>query len=185
MKPRLLIFVVILGIGAIAVGWVYERSLRVPEQRAELSIPQDIDYFMTNMNYRALDAEGKLDFQFFTPRLEHFPHNDVSSMVVPSIQIETDTVPWLVDSEAGEYQHANNLLHLTRNVVMQRHGDAPMQVYSESVRFEPDRELVTSDSEITMVNPQSRLVADHAEFDLARQVYRFKRTRAVYKHEDS
>lgn len=185
MKPRLLIFVVIFGFGALAVGWVYERSLRPPQQRAELAIPQDIDYFMTNMNYRALDSNGKLDYEFYTPRLEHYPHNDVSNLETPKIRIETETVPWLVDSRVGEYQHANNLLHLTREVVMQRHGADPMQVYSESMRFEPDRELVVSDSEITIINPQARLVADHGEFDLARQVYRFKRARTVYKHEDS
>ena len=185
MKSRLFIFVVIFGFGAIAAGWVYERSLRVPEARVELAIPQDIDYFMTNMNYRALNANGTLDFQFFTPRLEHYPHNDTSSLERPNIRIETDTVPWLVDSRAGEYQHASNLLHLTHDVVMQRHGDEPIRIYSDSVHFEPDRELVTSDSEITMINPHTRLVADHAEFDLARQVYRFKRARTVYKHEDS
>ena len=185
MKSRLFIFVVILGFGAIAVGWVYERSLRTPEERAELSFPRGIDYFMTNMNYRLLKADGRLDFQFHTPRLEHYPHNDTSRLEQPAIRIETDTVPWLIDSRAGEYRHADNLLHLTREVVMQRHGKAPIQVFSESVRIEPARELVISDSEITLVNPQTRLVADQAEFDLAAQVYRFKRARTVYTHEES
>lgn len=185
MKSRLLIFVIILGFGAIAVGWVYERSLRAPEERADLVIPDDIDYFLTNMNYRALDAEGKLDFKLYTPRLEHYPHNDVSSLELPSMQIPTDTDPWLVDSLEGEYQHGNNLMHLTRQVVMQKQGESPLQVYTESIRFEPDRELVTADSEILMVSPQTRVVADHAVFDLARKVYTFTRTRSVYHNEKS
>lgn len=185
MKSRLLIFVIIFGFGAIAVGWVYESNLRVPEEKTSLVIPDDIDYFMTNMNYRALDAAGKVDYQFYTPRLEHYPHNDVSSLEVPWIQIETETVPWLVDSLAGEYQHGNNLLHLTREVVMQRQGDSPLQVFTDSIRFEPDRELVTADSEILMIDANARIRADHAEFDLARRVYKLQRTRAVYNYEDS
>ena len=185
MKSRLLIFVIILGFGAIAVGWVYERSLRAPEEKANLVIPDDIDYFLTNMNYRALNASGKLDFQFQTPRLEHYPHNNVSRIDVPSMQIETDTVPWQVDSQAGEFQHRNNLLRLTREVVMQKQGATPMQIYTESIRFEPDLEMVTAESEILMVNPKARIKADFAEFDLARKVYKFTRTRAVYHHEDS
>ena len=60
-----------------------------------------------------------------------------------------------------------------------------MQIYSESIRFEPDRDLVTSDSEILMVSPQARIRAQRAEFDLARKIYRFNKTRAVYQHEDS
>jgi lipopolysaccharide export system protein LptC len=185
MKLRLLILVTIIGFAAVAVGWVYERSLRAPEEKADLVIPNDIDYFLTNMNYRALNAEGKLDFQFYTPRLEHFPHNNVSLIEVPSMQIETDTDPWLVDSLAGEYQHANNLLRLTQQVVMQRHGESPMQIYTESIRFEPDRELVTAESDILTVVPRARIRADYAEFDLARKIYKFTRTRSVYKNENS
>jgi hypothetical protein len=68
---------------------------------------------------------------------------------------------------------------------MQRHGESPMQIYTESIRFEPDRELVTAESEILMVNPQARIRADFAEFDLARKIYKFTRTRSVYKNENS
>jgi LPS export ABC transporter protein LptC len=185
MKLRLLILVTIFGFAALAVGWVYERSLRAPEEKADIVIPDDIDYFLTNMNYRALNADGKLHFEFYTPRLEHFPHDDVSRVEVPSIQIQTDSDPWLVDSLAGEYQHANNLLRLTRQVVMQRHGESPMQIYTESIRFEPDSELVTAESDTLMVVPQARIRADFAVFDLARKVYKFTRTRSVYKNENS
>jgi lipopolysaccharide export system protein LptC len=185
MKLRLLILVTIVGFAAVAVGWVYERSLRAPEEKADLVIPDDIDYFLTNMNYRALNAEGKLDFEFHTPRLEHFPLGDVSRIQVPSMLIQTDSGPWLVDSLAGEFQHADNLLRLTRQVVMQKHGESPMQVYSESIRFEPDRELVTAEGDTLMVIPQARIRADFAVFDLARKIYKFTRTRSVYKYEDS
>lgn len=185
MKSRLLILVIIFGFAAVAVGWVYERSVRTPEEKADMVIPEDIDYFLTNMHYRKLNAEGKLNFEFHTPRLEHFPHDDVSRIELPSIQIQTDTVPWLVDSLAGEFQHANNLLRLTQQVVMQKHGESPMQIYTESIRFEPDIELVTAESEILMVNPQATVRADFAEFDLARKIYKFTRTHSVYKHEDS
>jgi lipopolysaccharide export system protein LptC len=185
MNLRLLILVAIFGFAAVAVGWVYERSLRAPEEKADLVIPDDIDYFLTNMNYRALNAEGKLDFEFHTPRLEHFPLGDVSRIQVPSMLIQTDSGPWLVDSLAGEFQHADNLLRLTRQVVMQKHGESPMQVYSESIRFEPDRELVTAEGDTLMVIPQARIRADFAVFDLARKIYKFTRTRSVYKYEDS
>lgn len=185
MKLRRFILVTIFGFAAIAIGWVYEHNLRVPEEKADISIPDDIDSFMTNMHYRSLNADGELNFQFHSPRVEHYPHNDVSRIETPSMQIETDTDPWLVDSLAGEFQHANNLLHLTQQVVMQKQGEAPMQVYTDSVRFEPDRDLVTTDSETLMVNPQARIKADFAEFDLARKIYKFTRTHSVYNHEDS
>ena len=185
MKSRFIIFIIIFGFGAIAVGWVYESSLRPGAKKAELEFPDDIDYFLTNMRYRALKADGKLDFQFTSPRLEHFPRNDISSIEVPSIQIYNDIDPWHIDALTGEYQHGNNLLHLKQQVVMQKQGPSPMQVYTESIRFDPDRELVSSDSETLMVSPQARIRAKSAEFDLARKIYRFSKTWSVYSHEDS
>ena len=185
MKLRLFILVTIFGIAAVAVGWVYEHQLRAPEEKADIAIPNDIDYFLTNMNYRALNSSGVVDFEFYTPRLEHFPHNDVSRMQLPSMQIQTDSDPWLVDSLAGEYQHGNNLLRLTQQVVMQKQGESPIQIYTDSVRFEPDLDLVTTESETLMVNPQVRIQADSAEFDLARKIYKFTRTRSVYTNENS
>ena len=183
MKSRLIIFVIIFGFGAIAVGWVYETSLRPGEEKASLVFPDDIDYFLTNLRYRSLKSDGKLDFQFFTPRLEHYPRNDISSIEIPSMQIYNDIDPWQIDALTGEYRHGNNLLQLNQQVVMQKQGPSPMQVYTESISFEPDRDLVSTDSDILMIIPQARIRAESAEFDLARKIYRFSKTRTTYHHE--
>jgi LPS export ABC transporter protein LptC len=185
MKSRVFIFVIIFGFGAIAVGWVYESSLRPGEKKASLEFPDNIDYFMTNLRYRALKADGKLDFQILTPRLEHYPRNDISRIEVPSMLIYNDIDPWQIDALTGEYRHGDNLLQLTQQVVMQKQGSSPMQVYTESISFEPDRNLVSTQSEILMVSPQTRLRAERAIFDLAAKIYRFSKTRTIYNHEDS
>jgi LPS export ABC transporter protein LptC len=185
VKSRWLIFVVIFGIAAIAVGWVYESNLRPQEKKAKLAIPDDIDYFLTNMNYRALDADGELDFQLHSPRLEHYPHNDVSNIEIPSMQVFTKSDPWQIDAITGEFLHRKNLMRLRQEVVMQKQGLQPMQVYTESIRFELNRDLVTAESDILMLSQQARIEAEHAVFDLAGKVYKFKKTRAVYHREDS
>lgn len=185
MKSRVFIFVIIFGFGAIAVGWVYESSLRPGEKKASLEFPDDIDYFLTDLRYRTLKADGTLDFQFLSPRLEHFPRNDISRIELPSMQIYDDIDPWQIDALTGEYHHGNNLLQLNQQVVMQKQGPSPMQVYTESISFEPDRDLVSTDSEILMVSPNARIRAQSAEFDLARKIYRFSKTRAIYNHQDN
>ncbi len=101
------------------------------------------------------------------------------------MQIYDDIDPWQIDALTGEYRHGNNLLQLNQQVVMQKQGPSPMQVYTESISFEPDRDLVSTDSEILMVSPNARIRAERAEFDLARKIYRFSKTRAVYSNEDS
>ena len=184
-KSRLLIFIVVFGIAAIAVGWVYESSLRPKEKEAQLVIPDDIDSFLTNMHYRVLNSDGELDFHLYSPRLEHYPHNDVSNIEAPSMEVYTTSDPWQIDAITGEFLHRENMMRLRQEVVMQKQGTQPMQVYTESIRFEPDRDLVTAESDILMINPQARIEAESAQFNLADKVYQFEKTRAVYHREDS
>ena len=185
MKPRLLVLVIILGIAAVALGWVYESRLRPQDDKAELIIPNNIDYFLTNLRYRAMNTEGNLDFEFNSPRLEHYPVNDVSNIDVPSIQICREADHWLVDALNGEFRHQDNLLRLRNQVVIQKQGDNPFQMYTESIRFEPDLDLVTSEAKVLMRSKQTQIEAEQAIFDLSGKIYRFSKTRSVYSHGDS
>jgi LPS export ABC transporter protein LptC len=184
MNLRILVLVFILGIGAIAVGWVYESRLRTKIERADLVIPDNIDYYLTNLRYRAMKTDGNIDYEFNSPRLEHYPRTDVSIIEVPSLQIFRDRDHWQVDAINGELVHQDNIFHLRDQVVMQRHGNNPLQMYGESISFEPDRDLVTSDAKISMRSKQARIDAEQAFLDLAGGVYRFNKTRATYYHED-
>ena len=185
MKSRLLLLLLFVGLGAIAWGWVYESKLTSSASTAELLFPDDIDYFVTNMHYRELDADGKLDFELRTPRLEHYPLGDVSKMQVPSMQIENESGPWQVDAVRGEFRHQINLLNLSEDVVMVKRGDDPMQIYTESINFEPELDRVHTDTDILLINRQARIEAESAEFDLSSKVYRFNQARSVYRHEES
>jgi LPS export ABC transporter protein LptC len=89
MKLRLMVLVIILGIAASVLGWVYESRLRSQDDKADLIIPDNIDYFLTNLRYRVMNSEGILDFEFNSPRLEHYPGTDVSNIDVPSMSSST------------------------------------------------------------------------------------------------
>ena len=185
MKTRIAIFMLVLGLGAVAVGWVYESRLRERVAPRELVIPDNIDYFLTNFNYRAMNTEGSLDYSFDSPRLEHYPRNDVSRIETPSLQIFRDADLWQVDALNGEIEHRANLLRLRNQVVLQKSGPEALQMLTESLRFEPERDLVTSDTRVLMLGQDSRIEADGAVFDLAGKIYRFGKTRAVYRNADS
>jgi LPS export ABC transporter protein LptC len=185
MKLRLLVLVIILGIGAVALGWVYESRLRPEDEKTDLVIPNNIDYFLTNLHYRAMTIEGTLDYEFNSPRLEHYPGADVSNIEQPSVQIYRETDHWLVDALDGELLHGENILRLRNQVVIQKRGDNPFQMYTESIRFEPDRDLVSSEAKVLMRNKQGQIEAEQAVFDLAGQIYRFSKTHSIFYHDDS
>ena len=78
MRPLTIIMVLITVLGAIAVGWVYESRSNNNLARAELEIPTDIDFFLSQLNYRVFNSSGDLDYQLQSPYLEHFIKNDIS-----------------------------------------------------------------------------------------------------------
>jgi lipopolysaccharide export system protein LptC len=179
MKIRLLVVIAVVGVGAVVIGWIYESRLRPPVEAQELEVPDNIDYFLANLNYRAIDEDGRLEYEFRSPRLEHYPRDDVSRIELPSVDIYGNDGDWRVDALEGELRHADNLLRLSREVVMQRSGDNPLRVLSERVRFEPDQDLLSSESSIVMLSQQGRIEAERGEFDLADRVYRFSNSRTI------
>ena len=185
MRFRLYILVVLLGLSAIVAGWIYETRLSPTTEKAELEIPDNIDYFLTDMDYRAIKATGDPDFAFQSPRLEHHPAPDVSHIQIPSMQIFRKPDPWLVDALKGEYQHQVNVMYLIHQVFMRREGSEPIEIHAERMRFEPDVDLVTSESHIVMENEVSRTEAEHAVFNLAERVYRMRKARTIYHNEQS
>ena len=180
MKSRILIFVLVLGIVAIAIGWVYESRLAPREETAELQIPDNIDYFLTNLNYRAVNESGELDYEFSSPRLEHHTLDDISLIETPLLNIYRAADQWQVNAQRGELQPRENLLWLHQQVVMQKFGADPFELQAESIRFEPDKDLVSSETSVLMRSKQARIEAEAAVFDLAAGIYRLNKTRAVY-----
>jgi lipopolysaccharide export system protein LptC len=185
VKTRFLALVIVLVIVAIAAGWIYESRVRPGADRAELIIPDNIDYFLSNLRYRVMNTDGTLDYEFKSRRMEHYPRTDVSNIEQPSLQIRRAWGQWQVNSLDGEFLHQDNLLRLSNQVVMQKQGDNPMQVYTESIRFEPDQNLVSSEASVLIRNKRARIEAEQAIFDLAGKVYRFSETHSVYYHDDS
>lgn len=121
-----------------------------------------------------------MDYEFDSRRLEHYPGTDISQIEIPSLQIYRATDHWQVDALQGEIEHLDNRLRLRHQVVMQKAGANPVEMRTESIRFEPDQDLVSSETSVVIRTKQARIEAEQAIFDLAGKVYRLTKTRAVY-----
>ena len=173
----------LLGITAIAAGWFYESRWQVTTGKAELAIPDHIDYFMTRLTYRSMTKAGQPDFIFRSPRLEHHKTTNVSHIQLPSMEIFRDSGLWMVNALRGEYEHGDNMLHLIHEVVMQRKNDRPIEIRSNRMRFEPDIDRITSESHILIESATSRIEAEQAVFDLAGRIYSMRNAKTIFYHD--
>ncbi len=184
MRPYYIIIVVIVVItGAIAAGWISESRSKLAAARPELVIPTDIDYFLAEVKYQIFNSTGALDYQLYSPYMEHFPLNDISRIKYPIVNVYRENGDWNVYARNGELMHQQNVLQLSDNVVVKRLGPNAIKISSESMLFEPDSDRLTSERNVVIESDNSRISADKAVFDLHNQVYLMKNTRSIYNHE--
>jgi len=179
----IIIVVIVVIIGAIAAGWISESRSKLATAGPELEIPTDIDYFLAEVKYQIFNSTGALDYQVYSPYMEHFPLNDISRIKFPIINVYRENGDWNVKARNGKLMHQQNILQLSDSVVMKRLGANPMQISSESMLFEPSRDLMTSETNVVIESENSRITGDMAVFDLHNQVYSMKNIRAIYDHE--
>jgi LPS export ABC transporter protein LptC len=177
-----MVFITILG--AIAVGWVYESNSKDKITRPELEIPTDIDFFLTQLNYRVFNKSGSLAYQLQSPYLEHFIKDDISRIEDPMIQIYHASGDWQVKASWGNIIHQQEWVELDKDVVMQKIGATSIQVQSDNIIFKPNQDLVSSKTTVIINTGRAKITGDQAIFDLRNEVYSLKNTRAVYYHAD-
>ena len=185
MKISSLFLLISAVVIAIAAGWIYQSQSKVSETHAQIEIPVDIDYYLSEVQFRVMNEEGVLDYQLRTPYLQHFRGDDISKMDKPEIDIYRKNQHWQVVAQTAELHHRLNTLKLIDNVLMEKQGDDPMLFSAEIMHFESDLDLVTSEQRVRLVSKNSQIDADKAVFDLDKNIYRFTNTRAVYNNENS
>jgi LPS export ABC transporter protein LptC len=184
VRPLTIIMVFITVLGAIAVGWVYESRSKNNLARPELEIPTDIDFFLSQLNYRVFNSSGGLDYQLQSPYLEHFIKNDISRIEQPVIQVFREGGDWQVEALNGTIFHQQEWVQLDNNVVMEQMGAESIRVRSDSILFKPGQDLVSTKTTVIIESNGARITGDQAIFDLRNEVYSLNNTRAIYYHAD-
>ena len=184
VRPLTIIMVFITVLGAIAVGWVYESRSKNNLARPELEIPTNIDFFLSQLNYRVFNSSGGLDYQLQSPYLEHFIKNDISRIEQPVIRVYRDSGDWRVEALRGAILHRQEWVQLDDDVVMQKMGAESIRVRSDNIIFKPDQDQVSPKTTVIIESNGARITGDQAIFDLRNGVYSLNNTRAIYYHAD-
>jgi LPS export ABC transporter protein LptC len=160
------------------VGWFYEPKTTVI--RPDLDIPTDIDYFLSEFQYKSMNDQGNLDFEMQSPYLEHLTAANISLIDNPTIQIYREADDWQVKSLSGKLFHEHNSLQLENDVVMRREGSDSLQIRSEVMLFQPDLDLISASKAIEIKSDTAIIHGSEAVFDLKNKVYSLKNTKAIY-----
>jgi LPS export ABC transporter protein LptC len=184
VRPLTIIALVIAILCAVAVGWVYQASSKNIAVKPEMEIPTDIDFFLSQMKFRVFNKTGSLDYQLKSRYLEHFIKGDISHIQQPKIRVYRD-LQWHAKAHTATLFHQQNSLQLNDNVVIDRLGARPLQIRSEHLLFEPDRDLISGKEGIEIESENAITTATEAVFDLHNKVHSLKNTKTIFHHENS
>jgi lipopolysaccharide export system protein LptC len=183
MKTRIIAVIALFTIAAIFMGWFYNPETTISRQ--DLKIPTNIDYFLSEFQYKSMNDHGNLDFEMQSPYLEHLKVSNISLIDQPTIQIYRNLHDWQIESLTGKLFHEQNSLQLEDSVVMRREGSNPLQVRTEVILFQPDLDLISASKTIEIKSGTTVIHGSEAIFDLKNKVYSLKNTKAIYHHENS
>ena len=180
MKPWQLVTAIIGIAGAVSIGWFFEtRPSRL--QLSPLQVPDNIDYYLANFSYRALDENGSPHYELQSPYLEHFIREDISQIQQPFIIYQADPHQWRVSAEQGSLSHQQERLQLNQQVDLQRvSSQQPLQLTTEVMILETRSDQIELPEALTITTDTMILHADRASLDIHKNYYQFNQVRATY-----
>jgi len=182
MKPGYLLIIGIFISAAVIMGWLL--SNQKPRSTASpLQVPDNIDYYLSNINYKSMNLQGSLHYLLQSPLLQHYIQEDVSHIQQPVIQFNGDKSSWLIHSETGLLQHKNEKFELRTKVRLKRNSLLPMLLTTELMFLKPQQNLVQIPQDMTVTSDSVNLQAASAELDMNKNTYKFKRVKAIYQQD--
>ncbi len=180
MKPWQLLTAIIAIAGAVSLGWFFEPRPGLLT-RAPLQVPDNIDYYLANFSYTALDEDGSPRFELKSPYLEHYIREDVSQIQQPFIVYQAEPHQWRASAKQGSLSHPQELLELQRQVDLQRTGEQPpLQLTTEVMILETRSDQIELPEALTITTDNMLLQAGNGSLDMHRNYFQFNQVRTTY-----
>lgn len=193
MKARWLLLVVVLIVSALFIGWLYDGKLGTAPQQADFQIPDNIDYYLSQVDYRAMDEAGKLDYRLQTPRLEHYIRQDISSIEQPRVELIGTASHWRLRASQATLQHQQERFELVDQVTLKRQSvHDPLRLDTSLMILLARDKLLDIPQSLTLQTATLDLQADSAKIYMDTDLYQFEGVKATYQpvsrdtsHDDS
>lgn len=134
-------------------AWLASRAQR-QAARLELHGARDVDYYLSGMTATTLDAQGRVRDELHVDRLVHYKLRGGAALAQPRMTRHRPSGPPLrIEARQGWADDGNTVLEFTGAVRMltQRTADsAPIEARMTELSVFPQRDLVTTDSDVVL-----------------------------------
>jgi lipopolysaccharide export system protein LptC len=152
MPLRGVLPVLLIALAALSSWWLYHQ---VAQDRGRLdgSERQDPDAFADDVDLSSLDAAGRLANRLWAKRMQHYPHDDSTTLDEPYLELyRPDEPPWQVRARTGRVSSGGSEILLDGSVDIRREGSAalrPAHFTTDNLRVFPERDYAETDAPVT------------------------------------
>jgi LPS export ABC transporter protein LptC len=181
MRSGLIILILLAALIAIASGWFIDTK-NVISTKPELQVPDNIDYYLAGVDYRAFAQSGQPRYQLKTPYMEHFIREDASHMQSPDLSYHSDNSHWQLNAGEGIMRHATETFELTHQArIERRNGHTPFTLTTEAVVFQAQKETLVLPHPIQLQTGTMTLQAEKATLDIGNNRHFFTAVKAIHR----
>lgn len=181
MKSSYLLITIMFISAALGIGWFFDN--RLPKIAINtLEVPDNIDYYLSNLKYRSMNQQGSLHYQLKTPYLEHYIQQDTSHLQQPNLQFYGDNSTWFIQAETGRLQHKEEQFTLLKQVELKRDSpQQPMLLTTDLMVLQARDNLIQIPQSMTLIASNLKLQAKSAVLDMNKNSYQFEQVNATFK----
>jgi len=181
MKIHYFLAIVIFIVTALGIGWFYDEKLPLGS-RDDFQVPDNIDYYLSQVNYRSMNEQGSLHYLLTTPYLEHYIREDISHIQRPNIRFNGNRSTWLMQSLTATLTHRQELFELQQQVELKNDSHAdPLLLNTDLMILKPRDNIIEIPLALTLLSNNLDLKAESARIDMNNNQYRFHAVKAVYQ----
>lgn len=181
MKTRLLLLTLLGIAAALFSGWFIDNQ-KVVTATNPLQVPDNIDYYLAGVNYRAFNESGSPHMQLQTPYLEHYIREDISQLETPELQYFTDSGEWRLSAQQGSLQHASDVFELIDEARLRRVEPADaLLLTTQKLIFRSRQEQLEVPQALQITTDGLQLQAANALMDMRNKRHEFFRVKAIYR----
>lgn len=152
---------------------------------AKKSQRHDPDYIIDNFTATTLDEQGKIRFVMSATKMLHYPDDDTTHLEAPRVvSLSAERPPLRMSAQNGEISRKGEEIFLRNDVVIVRpayENRSELTFTSNYLRVLPNKDLITSNQPVTMIDARTNLKAIGMELDnKARTIKFLSQVKTVY-----
>ena len=183
MKPIVLVSFIVAVL--VVIGIASFNNEQTPIAKPKLEIPNNIDYYLKNTQQKSFKTDGSIDFKLSSDLLEHYKKEDKSIMLNPDITLERENT-WKIRAKQGDFFHPEELISFKHNVVLDKFNEIkPFKVLTNTLLFNVQQDLVTSQSDVTVSADNWHIKAKAMSLDMNSEIHQFTQVTARYRDDQN